>query len=186
MLSSFSRKNGWQLAESLGDPTPDGVQSLLGRARWNADDVRNELQQCVTEHLGDPGGVLMVDETGFLKKGKHSVGVSRQSSGTAGRIENCPIGVLLAYATVHGHALIDRRLSLLKNWSEDSQRRQRAHVPTSVKFCHQAPDRSANASPGSGDRSASSLGVRRQCLGFRRSLSTCHRAARIRFRRGSV
>src|SRR5437764_3251018 len=89
LLSDAGRKNGWQLAEYLGDPTPDGVQHLLARADWDADAVRDDLVRYAVEHLGDPGGVLVVDETGFLKKGTKSCGVARQYSGTAGRIENC-------------------------------------------------------------------------------------------------
>jgi SRSO17 transposase len=114
LLSSTQRKNGWQLAEHLGDPTPDGVQHLLARAGWGADAVRDDLTGYVVEHLGHPDGVLVVDETGFLKKGARSVGVARQYSGTAGRIENCQIGVFLGYATSKGRALIDRALYLPK------------------------------------------------------------------------
>jgi SRSO17 transposase len=97
LLSPLARKNGWQLAAQAGDPSPYGVQHLLGRAAWEADEVRDDLRAYVMEHLGDPEGVLIVEETGFLKKGQHSVGVQRQHSGTAGRIENCQIGVFLVY-----------------------------------------------------------------------------------------
>ena len=96
LLGSVERKNGWQLAEYAGDATPDGVQRLLAVYHWDADQVRDDLQGYVVEHLGDPGGVLVVDETGFLKQGKKSVGVKRQYSGTAGKVENCQIGVFLA------------------------------------------------------------------------------------------
>ena len=102
LLGNAERKNGWQLAEHLGDPTPDGVQHLLARADWDADAVRDDLLGYVREHLGHPDGVLVVDETGFLKKGTKSVGVARQYSGTAGRIENCQVGVFLGYATRAG------------------------------------------------------------------------------------
>src|SRR4051794_28076170 len=102
LLGDAERKNGWQLAEHLGDPTPDGVQHLLARADWDADAVRDDLIGYVGEHLGHPGGVLVVDETGFLKKGTKSCGVARQYSGTAGRIENCQVGVFLGYATAKG------------------------------------------------------------------------------------
>src|SRR5436305_11366760 len=105
LLGDAERKNGWQLAEDLGDPTPDGVQHLLARAGWDADAVRDDLTRYVAGHLGHPDGVLVVDETGFLKKGRMSVGVARQYSGTAGRIENCQVGVFLGYATRHGRAL---------------------------------------------------------------------------------
>ena len=101
LLSGTERKNGWQLAEHLGDPTPDGVQHLLARAEWDADAVRDDLLGYVTEHLGHPGGVLVVDETGFLKKGAMSVGVARQYSGTAGRIENSQVGVFLEIGRAH-------------------------------------------------------------------------------------
>jgi SRSO17 transposase len=134
LLSDTERKNGWQLAECLGDPTPDGVQHLLARADWDADAVRDDLVAYVAEHLGDPSGVLVVDETGFLKKGAKSAGVARQYSGTAGRIENCQVGVFLGYATTRGRALIDRALYLPKEWAEDGARRAGAGVPDEVGF----------------------------------------------------
>jgi SRSO17 transposase len=99
LLSPAERKNGWQLAEVSGDATPYGVQHLLGRARWDADTVRDDLRAYVREHVGDPQAVLVIDETGFVKKGQQSAGVARQYSGTAGRVENCQIGVFLAYAS---------------------------------------------------------------------------------------
>lgn len=134
LLSDTERKNGWQLAEHLGDSTPDGVQHLLSRADWDAEAVRDDLLDYVREHLGHADGVLVVDETGFLKKGIQSVGVARQYSGTAGRIENCQIGVFLGYATKHGRALVDRALYLPKEWSDDAVRRTRAGVPPEVSF----------------------------------------------------
>jgi SRSO17 transposase len=134
LLSNTERKNGWQLAEHLGDPTPDGVQHLLARADWDADAVRDDLTGYVAEHLGDPAGVLVVDETGFLKKGTKSVGVARQYSGTAGRIENCQVGVFLGYATKRGRALLDRALYLPKEWANDTDRRREAGVPDDVAF----------------------------------------------------
>ena len=106
LLAPVERKNGWQLAEAAGDATPDGVQDFLSRAQWDADAVRDDLQAYVVEHLGDPGAVLVLDETGFLKKGTKSAGVQRQYSGTAGRIENSQVGVFLGYAGPHGHALL--------------------------------------------------------------------------------
>ena len=105
LLGSVERKNGWQLAEYAGDATPDGVQRLLAVYHWDADQVRDDLQGYVVEHLGDPGGVLVVDETGFLKQGRKSVGVKRQYSGTAGKVENCQIGVFLAYGSRQGRGL---------------------------------------------------------------------------------
>jgi SRSO17 transposase len=134
LLSDTERKNGWQLAEHLGDPTPDGVQHLLARAGWDADAVRDDLTRYVAEHLGDPGGVLVVDETGFLKKGTKSCGVARQYTGTAGRVENCQVGVFLGYVTPKGRALIDRALYLSKDWAGDADRRDAAGVPDEVEF----------------------------------------------------
>jgi SRSO17 transposase len=112
LLSPAERKNSWQLAEVSGAATPYGFQHLLGRADWEPDTVRDELRWYVLDHLRDPDAVLVLDETGFLKKGRHSAGVARQYSGTAGRIENCQIGVFLAYASRHGQVLMDRELYL--------------------------------------------------------------------------
>jgi SRSO17 transposase len=134
LLSPAERKNGWQLAEAAGEPAPYGVQHLLGRAVWDADAVRDDLRAYVAEHLGDPDAVLVVDETGFLKKGGRSVGVQRQYSGTAGRIENCQVGVLLAYAGAAGRAFLDRELYLPKEWAADAARRDAAGVPAAVEF----------------------------------------------------
>src|SRR5215813_1978037 len=111
LLSPVERKNGWQVAEVNGDTTPYGLQHLLGRARWDAEAVREALGAYLAQSLGDPQAVLVLDETGFLKKGQQSVGVARQDSGTAGRVEHGQIGVFLAYASRHGHALLDRALS---------------------------------------------------------------------------
>ena len=133
LLDPIERRNGWQLAEQLGERTPDGVQRLLRTARWDADAVRDDLRAYVVEHLGDAGAVLVIDETGFLKKGTKSAGVARQYSGTAGRIENCQIGVFLAYASPRGHAFLDRALYLPKAWTEDATRRE-AGVPPEVGF----------------------------------------------------
>ncbi|MCA1612545.1 MAG: IS701 family transposase [Acidobacteria bacterium] len=134
LISPVERKNGWQLAEQAGDGAPYGVQHLLGRAEWSADEVRDDLRSYVVEHLGDPEAVLVVDETGFLKKGAKSVGVQRQYSGTAGRIENCQIGVFLAYASPAGRTFIDRELYLPKEWASDAGRRAEAGVPEGVEF----------------------------------------------------
>jgi SRSO17 transposase len=134
LLSTTERKNGWQLAEHLGDDTPDGVQHLLARAAWDADAVRDDLTRYVAEHLGQRDGVLVVDETGFLKKGTKSVGVARQYSGTAGRIENCQVGVFLGYVTDRGRTLLDRALYLPKEWAQDRTRRKVAGVPKGVTF----------------------------------------------------
>lgn len=134
LLSPVERKNGWQLAEVNGDDTPYGVQHLLGRAAWDPEAVRDDLWLYVLEHLGDPQGVLVIDETGFLKKGRHSAGVARQYSGTAGRVENCQIGVFLAYASARGHALLDRELYLPKEWTQDRERCARAGMPAARSF----------------------------------------------------
>lgn len=134
LLSPVERKNGWQLAEQAGDAAPYGVQHLLGRAQWSADAVRDDLQAYVVEHLADPQAVLILDETGFLKKGDKSAGVARQYSGTAGRIENCQIGVFLAYASCKGRTFLDRELYLPKVWTDDARRCQAAGIPDEVKF----------------------------------------------------
>jgi SRSO17 transposase len=129
LLSPAERKNSWQLAEMSGDLTPYGFQHLLRRALWNPDAVRDALRHYVIQHLGDPEAVLVIDETGFLKKGRHSAGVARQYSGTAGRIENCQIGVFLAYASRHGQTLLDRELYLPKEWTDDRDRCRQAGIP---------------------------------------------------------
>src|SRR4051812_8090054 len=134
LLSGVARKTGWLLAEQAGLERPDRMQSLLGRSRWEADALRDRVRADVIEALGDADGVLVVDETGFLKKGEHSVGVARQYSGTAGRIENCQIGVFLAYASRYGQALIDRRLYLPEAWAQDDSKRTKAGVPEEVAF----------------------------------------------------
>ena len=134
LLADVERKNGWQLAEHAGETTPDGMQRLLTTARWDPDGVRDDVRAYVVEHLGDPGGVLVVDETGFLKKGTRSAGVQRQYSGTAGRIENCQVGVFLAYASPRGRALVDRELYLPTQWAADQERRAQAHVGAEVEF----------------------------------------------------
>src|ERR687885_1364598 len=122
LLAPVERKNGWQLAEAASDRTPDGMQDFLSRMRWDAEAVRDDLRAYVVEHLGDPGAVLVLDETGFVKKGTKSAGVQRQYSGTAGRVENCQVGVFLAYAGPRGHALVDRELYLPRSWTDDRPR----------------------------------------------------------------
>jgi SRSO17 transposase len=134
MLSGLERKNCWTIAEARGDLSPDGLQHLLSRAKWDADAVRDDLRGYVADHLGDPGAVLVVDETGDLKKGDQSVGVQRQYTGTAGRIENAQVSVFLTYAAPRGHALIDRALYLPRSWSEDRDRCAAAGVPQQVGF----------------------------------------------------
>jgi len=117
LISPIARKNGWPLAEAAGDPTPYGVRHLPGRAEWSAEAVRDDLRAYAVEHLGEADAVLVVDATGFVKKGTKSVGVARQYAGTAGRVENCPVGVLLAYATKRGRTFLDRELSLPRQWA---------------------------------------------------------------------
>lgn len=134
LLSPVERKNGWQLAEYAGEQTPDGMQRLLSSAKWDADAVRDDLRAYVVEHLGDREAILVIDETGFLKKGTKSVGVKRQYSGTAGRIENCQIGVFLSYASPKGYAFLDRELYLPREWAADEKRRKEAGVPEGVAF----------------------------------------------------
>src|SRR3712207_4797293 len=129
LLAPLERKNGWQLAEAAGDAAPDGVQDFLSRVSWDADAVRDDLRAYVVEHLGDPEAVLVLDETGFVKKGDKSAGVQRQYTGTAGRIENSQVGVFLGYARRHGHALLDPALSLPKEGAGDAGRRRGARGP---------------------------------------------------------
>jgi SRSO17 transposase len=134
LLSGVERKTGWLMAEQAGLDRPYRMQSLLGRSSWSADALRDEVRGYVFEALGDPDGVLVVDETGFVKKGVHSVGVARQYSGTAGRIENSQVGVFVAYASRFGQALIDRRLYLPESWVGDAERRAKAQVPEEIAF----------------------------------------------------
>jgi SRSO17 transposase len=133
LLGQSERKNGWTLAEAAGEVSPDGMQRLLRTADWDADAVRDELRSYVVEGLG-PGGVLIVDETGFVKKGARSAGVGRQYTGTTGKIDNCQIGVFLAYATDIGRALIDRELYLPKAWTDDRERARAAGIGDEVGF----------------------------------------------------
>jgi SRSO17 transposase len=134
LLSPAGRKNSWQLAELSGDQNPYGFQHLLGRADWNPEALRDRLRAYVMAYLHAPDAVGVIDETGFLKKGTHSAGVARQYSGTAGRIENCQIGVFLAYASRHGHTLLDRDLYLPAAWTEDRERCRRAGIPATRAF----------------------------------------------------
>ncbi len=133
-MSNASRKNAWQVAEEMGEATPYALQHVLDRAKWDCDGVRDALHAYVREALSTPDAVLVIDETGFLKKGDKSVGVQRQYSGTAGRIENCQIGVFLAYASSRGHTLVDRELYLPKSWTDDQERCREAHVPEEITF----------------------------------------------------
>jgi SRSO17 transposase len=134
LLSEAERKNSWQVAEVCGEPTPYGFQYLLSRADWDADAVRDELRTYSMQHLGDPGGVLVLDETGFLKKGQHSAGVARQYSGTAGKVDNCQIGVFLSYASPLGQVLLDRELYVPQQWTDDRERCRQAGIPEDRGF----------------------------------------------------
>jgi SRSO17 transposase len=134
LLSPAERKNSWQLAEVSGDPTPYAFQHLLRRALWDPEAVRDELRRYVLQHLGDAEAVLVLDETGFLKKGRHSAGVARQYRGTAGKVDNCQIGVFLGYASVLGHVLLDRELYLPKEWTDNPERCRQAGIPAARRF----------------------------------------------------
>jgi SRSO17 transposase len=137
LLGRVERKNGWQLAEAIGETDPQGVQRLLNSAKWDADAVRDDLREYVVEHLGEEeSGVLVADETGFLKKGKKSVGVARQYTGTAGDTVDCQVGVFVAYASNKGAAFIDRALYLPEEWANDPKRRAEAGVPQEVAFAN--------------------------------------------------
>src|ERR1700694_1801675 len=134
LLAAVERKNGWQMAEELGEANAHGVQRLLEEADWDEDAVRDELRTYVIEQLGEPNGILVVDETGFVKKGKKSAGVARQYSGTAGRRENSQVGVFLSYASAKGAAFIDRALYLPEEWTQDRVRCREAGIPDEVEF----------------------------------------------------
>jgi SRSO17 transposase len=135
LLSNIERTNCWQLAEQAGHVRPGPMQRLLRYARWDANAVRDDLRAYAVERLGTDGAVLIVDETGFVKKGKASAGVQRQYTGTAGRIENSQVGVFLALATGRGRALIDRRLYLPEHsWCTDAERRHTAGIPEELQF----------------------------------------------------
>src|SRR5579871_6749017 len=134
LLAPVERKNGWQLAEELGEHGPRGVERLLGEADWDEEAVRDDLRTYVSEHLGEPDGLLVLDETGFIKKGKKSAGVARQYSGTAGRRENSQIGVFLLYASSQGAAFVDRELYLPEEWMVDRVRCREAGIADEVEF----------------------------------------------------
>src|SRR6266699_1953041 len=134
LLTEAERKNSWQVAEAVGDRIPDRMQRLLYRVPWDADAARDRLQHFVIETFGDPEGIGVVDETGFRKKGKKSVGVARQYTGTAGKRENSQVATLLSYATKNAHVFLDRELYLPEAWAWDRVRRAQAHVPEEVGF----------------------------------------------------
>jgi SRSO17 transposase len=134
LAAGLDRRNGWTIAEHAAEVSPDGMQRLLRKADWDVDGVRDDLRGLVLEHLGDPDAVLVIDETGFLKKGVRSAGVQRQYSGTAGRKENCQVAVFMAYVSDSGHALIDRQLYLPQSWVDDRRRCRAAGIPDDVAF----------------------------------------------------
>jgi SRSO17 transposase len=134
LLADLPRKNCWTIAEHAGDASPDGMQHLLNRASIDTDGLRDDLRDYVVDHLGDPDAVLVADETGDMKKGVHTVGVQRQYTGTAGRIENAQVAVYLTYASRHGHALLDRELYLPKSWTTDPERCRAAGIPADIEF----------------------------------------------------
>jgi SRSO17 transposase len=134
LLSPVERKNGWQLAEVVGDRTPYAIQHLLGRADWDPDAVRDDLRAYVIEHLGDPHAVLVLDETAVVKKGTASAGVDKQYAGVVGKLENAQVGVYLAYASPAGVAFLDRALYLPETWTNDRARAQAAGIPDGVTF----------------------------------------------------
>lgn len=134
LLKPVTRKNCWQMAEAASENTPYGMQRLLCHAKWDADAVRDDLRNYVMEYLGEPEGIAVIDETGFIKEGEKSVGVQRQYSGTAGKIDNCQIGVFLAYSSSKGSAFLDRELYLPESWANNPERRKEAGVPKKTKF----------------------------------------------------
>jgi SRSO17 transposase len=134
LLGNEPRKTGWMRAEAAGDPGPWRQQAILGRGQWEADALRDIVRDYALETLGDKDGVLVIDETGFLKQGKASCGVGRQYTGSAGKITNCQIGVFASYVSRHGHAFIDRALYLPKDWTDAPARMKAAHVPDTVGF----------------------------------------------------
>jgi SRSO17 transposase len=158
LRAQVPRKNGWQLAEELGEHGPRGVQRLVGEADWDEEAVRDDLRTYVVEHLGQEQTVLVIDETGFVKKGKKSAGVARQYSGTAGRRENVQIGVFLLYASSKGAAFLDRALYLPEEWTRDRVRCREAGIPEEVGFARHRRTGQAHAGTGVCGRSAGGLG----------------------------
>jgi SRSO17 transposase len=190
LVAGLERKNGWTLAERAGEASPDGMQRLLRWADWDVEGVRDDVRSYVVEQLAEPDGVLIADETGFLKKGTASVGVQRQYSGTAGRIENSQLGVFLTYASRAGRALIDRRIYLPRSWTDDAQRCPAAGVPQDTKFATKpelalkmvteavtakVPAAWAAADEAYGDNRAFRTGVAKLGLGYVLAVSCDHR-----------
>jgi SRSO17 transposase len=134
VLSALESKNCWTIAELSGHHSPDKLQHLLSRAAWDADAIRDDVRRYVCDAFADPQAVLVVDETGDVKKGSKTVGVQRQYSGTAGRIENCQVAVYMTYTSARGHALIDRALYMPASWTDDRARCAQAGVPDDLEF----------------------------------------------------
>jgi SRSO17 transposase len=134
ILSDTSRKNGWQLAEHAREARPDGMQRLLSHAVWDTDGVRDDLRSYALEQLGNESAILVIDESGFPKRGHQSAGVGMQYCGVTGQVEHCQVGVFLSYVTARGHTLIDRELYLPLDWCEDPERCRAAHIPEAVRF----------------------------------------------------
>ncbi|GHO60517.1 IS701 family transposase [Ktedonobacter robiniae] len=134
IVSAVERKNNWQLAEHAGEARPDGMQRLLNSAVWDADLVRDDLRAYILERLGDPGAIVVIDETSFRKRGKKSAGVGMQHCGTTGQVENCQVGMFLAYTSSKGSTLLDRELYLPMRWTEDRERCREAGIPDEVSF----------------------------------------------------
>jgi SRSO17 transposase len=161
LLADLPRKNCWTIAEHAGDASPDGMQHLLAGAVWDHDAVRDDVRDYLVEHLGDPAAVLVVDETGDLKKGASTVGVQRQYTGTAGKVDNAQVAVYLAYATTAGHGVIDRELYLPRGWLADTERCHAAGVAHPARLCCQARAGQGDAGTRAGCRGAGRLGDRR-------------------------
>lgn len=159
LISPVERKNSWQLAEAIGDKDPYRFGAFVKSCFLGCGFVRDDLRDYVVEHLGDDNAVLIVDETGFLKKGDKSVGVQRQYSGTAGRTENCQVGVFLVYASSLGHTFIDRELYLPKSWTSDRTRCEQASVPENVEFATKLQRFAKNAGASYRCRRSSTMGV---------------------------
>ena len=187
MVSGLDRKNCWTIAEHRGAATPDGLQHLLSRAKWDADAVRDDLRDYVIDAFGDPGAILVVDETGDVKKGVHSVGVQRQYTGTAGRIENAQVAVYLTYAAPRGHALIDRALYLPRSWAEDPDRcAERRNTSGQAGFRDQTHTGSGLGRPRGRRQRPGRLGGRRRGLRCRPKAARRHPRPRPGLRAGRV
>jgi SRSO17 transposase len=161
LLADLPRKKCWTIAEHVGDATPDGMQHLLAGAVWDEHAVRDDIRDWLVEHLGDPAAVLVVDETGDFKKGAHTVGVQRQYTGTAGKIDNAQVAVYLTYATTAGHGVIDRELYLPQGWLDDPARCHAVGVPDQVGFQTQARAGQGDTGTRAGRQGAGRLGDRR-------------------------